>query len=45
MPKTLTEDELEFFLKEYPELTTEEIIDVLHALNEDANWKQGTSDD
>ena len=45
MPNPLTNEELQFYKEEYPELTEEEIIDICMAVDSDENWQLNKSDD
>ncbi len=41
----MTDTDLLFWQNEYPELTDDEIIDIIDAVNADSNWQQDSSDD
>ena len=41
----MTNEELQYFKKEYPELTEEEIIDICQAVDADEQWQMNRSDD
>ncbi len=41
----MTDTDLLFWQNEYPDLTDNEIIDIIDAVNADSNWQQDSSDD
>ena len=43
--KFMTDTDLLFWQTEYPDLTDNEIIDIIDAVNADSNWQQDASDD
>ncbi len=41
----MTDTDLLFWQNEYPDLTDDEIIGIIDAVNADSNWQQDASDD
>ncbi len=41
----MTDTDLLFWQNEYPDLTDNEIIDIIDAVNADSNWQLDSSDD